>query len=51
MAKALEIQRGDVLLQFISQLYIADGRNVDYTVSYFIPGYFNFHVVRRIGNL
>jgi len=50
VAKALEIQRGDVLLQFISQLYTEDGRIVDYTVSYFIPGYFNFHVVRRIGN-
>jgi GntR family transcriptional regulator len=50
VAKALEIQRGDVLLQFLSQLYTADGRVVDYTVSYFIPGYFNFHVVRRIGN-
>jgi GntR family transcriptional regulator len=50
VAKALEIQRGDVLLEFTSQLYTADGKNVDYTVSYFIPGYFNFHVVRRIGN-
>ena len=50
VAKALEIQRGDVLLKFVSQLYTAEGRNVDYTVSYFIPGYFNFHVVRRIGN-
>jgi len=50
VAKALEIQRGDVLLQFVSQLYKADGRIVDHTVSYFIPGYFNFHVVRRIGN-
>jgi GntR family transcriptional regulator len=50
VAKALEIQRGDVLLQFISQLYTADGRIVDHTLSYFIPGYFNFHVVRRIGN-
>jgi GntR family transcriptional regulator len=50
VAKALEIQRGDVLLKFVSQLYTADGKNVDYTVSYFIPGYFNFHVVRRIGN-
>jgi GntR family transcriptional regulator len=50
VAKALEIQRGDVLLRFISQLYAADGRVVDYTFSYFIPGYFNFHVVRRIGN-
>jgi len=51
VAKALEIQRGDVLLQFLSQLYTDTGKIVDYTVSYFIPGYFNFHVVRRIGNL
>ena len=50
VAKALEIQRGDVLLKFVSQLYLTDGRIVDYTFSYFIPGYFNFHVVRRIGN-
>jgi GntR family transcriptional regulator len=51
VAKALEIQRGDVLLQFVSQLFASDGRIVDHTLSYFIPGYFNFHVVRRIGNL
>jgi len=50
VAKALEIQRGDVLLQFISELYTTEARIVDHTVSYFIPGYFNFHVVRRIGN-
>ena len=50
VAKALEIQRGDVLLQFTSQIYTETGAVVDYTFSYFIPGYFNFHVVRRIGN-
>jgi GntR family transcriptional regulator len=50
VAKALEIQRGDVLLKFVSQLYTNDGKVVDYSVSYFIPGYFNFHVVRRVGN-
>src|SRR6266508_6515370 len=50
VAKALEIQRGDVLLQFISELYTTEARIVDHTVSYFIHGYFNFHVVRRIGN-
>lgn len=50
VAKALEIQRGDVLLQFVSQIYTSEGKIVDYTLSYFIPGYFNFHVVRRIGN-
>jgi GntR family transcriptional regulator len=48
VAKALEIQRGDVLLQIVSQVYADGGRIVDYTVSYFIPGYFNFHVVRKI---
>lgn len=50
VAKALEIQRDDVLLQFVSQLYDGSGKIIDYTVSYFIPGYFNFHVVRRIGS-
>jgi GntR family transcriptional regulator len=50
VAKALEIQRGDVLLHFNSQLYNQQGRVVDYALSYFIPGYFHFHVVRRIGN-
>jgi GntR family transcriptional regulator len=49
VAKALEIQRGDVLLQFVSQLYNATGKVMDYSVSYFIPGYFNFYVVRKVG--
>lgn len=51
VARALEIQREDVLLQFKSQLYIADGSIVDYSVSNFIPGYFNFHIIRRIGGV
>lgn len=50
VARALEIQRGDVLLRFTAQLYTANGKVVDYSVSNFIPGYFNFHVVRRVGN-
>ncbi len=50
VAKALEIQRDDVLLKFASQLYDGKGTLVDYSVSYFIPGYFHFHVNRRIGN-
>lgn len=49
VAKALEIQRDDVLLKFASQLYDGTSRVVDYSVSYFIPGYFHFHVNRRIG--
>jgi GntR family transcriptional regulator len=49
VAKPLEIQRDDVLLKFESQLYDSKGRVLDFTVSYFIPGYFRFHVNRRIG--
>ena len=51
VAKALEIQRDDVLLKFASQLYESKGKVVDYSVSYFIPGYFHFHVNRRVGNV
>lgn len=50
VAKPLEIQRDDVLLRFESQLYDSKGNVMDYSVSYFIPGYFHFHVNRRIGN-
>jgi GntR family transcriptional regulator len=49
VAKALQIQRGDVLLQFVSKLYHSGGKVLDYSFSYFIPGYFHFHVVRRVG--
>jgi GntR family transcriptional regulator len=48
VAKALQIQRGDVLLHLISKLYVADGSVLDYSTSHFIPGFFHFHVVRRI---
>src|SRR3990172_2085263 len=50
VAKALEIQRGDVLLHFYSQLFDERGKVVDYSLSYSIPGYFHFHIVRRVGN-
>lgn len=49
VARALQIQRDDVLLHFAAQLYSEDRRVVDYSISYFLPGYFRFHVVRRVG--
>ena len=49
VAKPLEIQRGDVLLHFHAQLFNSEGKPVDYSLSYFIPGYFHFHIVRRVG--
>ncbi len=49
IAKILGIQRGDVLLMFEARLLSMEGRVVDYSLSYFLPGYFRFHVVRRVG--
>jgi GntR family transcriptional regulator len=49
VARALGIQRGDVLLCFSATLFADDGRAVDYSISYFLPGHFRFHVVRRVG--
>ncbi len=50
VAKPLEIQRDDVLLKFESQLFDLKNNVVDFSVSYFIPGYFHFHVNRRVGS-
>ena len=48
IARSLGIQRGDALLYFCADLYDPFGQVVDQSRSYFLPGYFNFHVVRRI---
>lgn len=49
IARALQIQRGDVLLFFKAHLYSTDGNIIDFSYSYFLPGYFRFQVVRRVG--
>jgi GntR family transcriptional regulator len=51
IARSLGIQRGDVLLEFIARLYAEEERVVDYSLSYFLPGYFRFQVVRRVGEV
>ncbi len=51
IARALQIQRGDVLLMLGALLYAANGKVVDLSSSYFLPGYFKFHVVRKVGNI
>jgi len=48
VARSLKIQRGDVLIQMKSWLYSKEGKVVDHTYSYFLPGTFRFHVLRRI---
>lgn len=50
VAKPLEIQRDDVLLVFTAELFDFNNKVIDYSKSYFIPGYFRFHVNRRVGN-
>jgi GntR family transcriptional regulator len=49
VARALNIQRGDALLRFNSHLFAIDGKEIDYSFGYFLPGYFRFHVVRELG--
>lgn len=47
-ARALGIQRGDVLLCFVAELFTTDSLVIDRSQSYFLPGYFRFHVLRRL---
>lgn len=48
VARALHIQRGDVVLHFKSTVFALDGSVVDLSRSYFLPGYFRFSVIRRV---
>ena len=50
IARALDIQRHVPLLVFSSMLYSSRGRIIDSSFSYFIPGIFHFHIVRRVGD-
>ncbi|HEX9018245.1 MAG TPA: GntR family transcriptional regulator [Anaerolineaceae bacterium] len=51
IAHSLEIQRDDVLLEFVARLYTVEERVIDYSMSYFLPGYFRFQIVRRVGEI
>jgi GntR family transcriptional regulator len=50
IACKLRLKRGAPLHKLIAQLFARDGQIVDYSISYFVPGYFSFHVIRRVGN-
>jgi len=49
VARALDIQRGEALLMFEADLVDKTGRVIDHSYSWFLPGYFHFHVNRKIG--
>lgn len=51
VAKALDIQRGDTLLQLTGLLFDEQGNPVDYSHSFFLPGYFRLHIIRKIGGV
>lgn len=48
IARKMSIQRGDELLCLKACLYTRDRRPIDHSYSYFLPGTFRFHVVRRV---
>ncbi|MCP4538409.1 MAG: GntR family transcriptional regulator [Chloroflexi bacterium] len=48
IAARLEISPGTALLKLVGQLYNHNDRVLDYSISYFVPGYFKFHVMRRV---
>lgn len=51
VAKALNVQRGDTLLLLNGLLFDEEGNPVDYSHSYFLPGYFRLHIIRKIGGV
>ena len=51
LTSRLRLRAHDPLLKLTAQLYAMDGRVVDYSTSYFTPGHFNFHVIRRVNQL
>lgn len=48
IAKKIQLQRSDVIQRFDAYLYEENGRMIDYSISYFAPGFFKFHVNRKI---
>ncbi|HEY9121593.1 MAG TPA: GntR family transcriptional regulator [Brevefilum sp.] len=51
VAKALDVQRGDTLLLLNAILYDREGAPVDLSHSYFLPGNFRLHIIRKIGGV
>jgi len=49
LAKLLDIQPHTPLMRLEARLFSQSDQIVDYSVSHFVPGFFDFHVVRRVG--
>lgn len=51
LAKAMDIQRGDTLLLLHALLFDQEGQPIALSQSYFLPGDFRFHIIRKIGGV
>lgn len=51
LAQRLHLHVGDPVLKLTAQLYAASGRVVDYSLGYFSPGHFRFHIIRRVSQI
>ncbi len=47
-ARRLEVEDGTALLKLVGKLYSCEEKVVDYSLSYFVPGHFKFHVIRKV---
>jgi len=47
-SERLQVAAGTPVLRMVAQLFTYEEAVVDYSVSSFVPGYFRFHVMRRI---
>jgi GntR family transcriptional regulator len=50
LGRELEVRPGAPLLLLEETTYAVDGRPVDYSRNYFVPHFFDFHVVRRVAS-
>jgi len=48
LGKKLDVNKGKALILLTAQLYTPGDQIVDYSFSYFVPGQFQFHVMRRL---
>lgn len=51
VARHLKVQRGEVSLCLEAWVFTKEGTIIDHTYSYFLPGTFRFHVLRRPTNI
>ncbi|MHC1784748.1 MAG: GntR family transcriptional regulator [Anaerolineaceae bacterium] len=49
LSRQLQIKPSMPLLRLEAKLFLSDGRIIDFSTSHFVPGYFDFHVIRKIG--